>query len=152
MLTERSTALSDVFSHVLEQAAFMFAESAEKGDLPEAHGPCHEAMMSFYGAMEGDLVLAATENTGRTIAANSMGVDREELPDQAGQDALKELLNVTCGNLLIALAGEEPVFDLLPPVVCSIDADEWAALAANDDTVCFTVEGEPVLMHLKIKA
>lgn len=152
MLTDRSTTLADVFSQILEQTAFMFAEAAEKGTLPKAGGPCHEAMMSFYGAMEGDLIVAATQATGKAVAANSMGMEIEGISDQAGEDALKELLNVTCGNLLTALAGEEPVFDLLPPVVCSIDADEWAALAEHGDTVCFTVDGEPLLVHLKIKA
>ena len=48
------------------------------------------------------------------LAANMLGVD--EAPGSAEQaDALGELANVLCGNLLPAIAGEQHVFILEAP-------------------------------------
>ena len=83
------------------------------------------------------------------IAANVLGVDLDD-PDVVVKplDALKELLNVTCGHVLTALAGDEPVFDLTVPEVTEIDAVAWKKLADAPYTVAFLVDESPVLLQL----
>jgi CheY-specific phosphatase CheX len=65
-----------------------------------------------------------------------------------GADALKELLNVLCGNLLTAFAGEEPVFDLAVPETMPFSPEDWEGLKRLPVTVSYTVDEYPVLLHI----
>jgi len=58
------------------------------------------------------------------LAANMLGLEKEDAATLDHQyDALKELANVLCGNLLPAIAGPEPEFDVQPPVILRDEAD-----------------------------
>lgn len=70
----------------------------------------------FAGPFNGCLYLGASATLLPTLAANMMGlVDDEAPPLQLQQDALKELANVVCGNLLPALAGPDAIFEVQAP-------------------------------------
>jgi hypothetical protein len=56
------------------------------------------------------------------LATNVLGMEAEELSPEHARDALKELVNVTCGELLVALSGKKTVFNLSVPVIEKIDA------------------------------
>jgi CheY-specific phosphatase CheX len=72
------------------------------------------AQVAFHGPFAGRVVLTVDEAMLPTLAANMLGV--EEPPPAADQkDALGELANVLCGNLLPAIAGTEHVFLLDAP-------------------------------------
>jgi CheY-like chemotaxis protein len=45
----------------------------------------------------------------------------DDLVRERALDSLKEMLNVTCGQLLTSFAGEGPVFDLSIPTVAELD-------------------------------
>ena len=107
--------------------------------------------MTFAGEMSGTIALALPQGMCDEIAANVMGLDPDEVGDEHRADAVKEVLNVTCGNVLTALAGEKPVFDLSIPQVEPIDADGWAKLAADDDVAGVQVDDYPVLLRLSLK-
>lgn len=52
------------------------------------------------------------------LAANMLGLDDEEgITEDQRFDALKETMNVICGNLLPAIAGDEVVFDIDMPEI-----------------------------------
>jgi hypothetical protein len=53
------------------------------------------------------------------------------------------MVNVICGHILTALAGEEPVFHLSPPHIRA----EHGELASDARTIAFRVEEEPVLLR-----
>lgn len=56
--------------------------------------------MSFTGAMQGECLLMVPEALCPEIAANILGLDTDdELAAMRAQDALKELLNVTCARI-----------------------------------------------------
>jgi len=143
--------LSEVFCEVAENLAFMFGELAEEDEMPPAppEGVC--ASMGFTGAFPGSLAMAVPVEMCREIAANVLGVDLDD-PDIEVKpiDALKELLNVTCGHVLTALAGEEPVFDLTVPEVTEIDAAGWKKLVDAPGTVVFLVDESPLLLQLSV--
>ena len=52
------------------------------------------------------------------LAANMLGVDEDDETTSGQQyDALKETLNVICGNLIPAIAGGLEIFDIDPPEI-----------------------------------
>ena len=88
--------------------------------------------MTFVGVMQGSVGVVVLPEMCLEVAANMLGVDPddEEAMDK-GRDALKELLNITCGHLLTNIAGEEPVFDLTVPEVTELSAERWQELKAQ---------------------
>ena len=78
------------------------------GPLGDALGPAHA------GATRGTLTVGATDDVARTVAANMLGLDAAD-DARLVQDALGELANVVCGNLLPELAGRAAVFHLDAP-------------------------------------
>jgi hypothetical protein len=60
-------------------------------------------------------VLTVDEAMMPALAANMLGVDEPPPPPADQRDALGELANVLCGNLLPEIAGTEHVFLLAAP-------------------------------------
>ena len=57
------------------------------------------------------------------LAANMLGLDDDESPSEEQQkDALRESLNVICGNLLPRVGGKEAVFDIQAPEILDVEA------------------------------
>ena len=150
MQTEHAEQVSEVFCDVLEKLAFMFADLVEKEDIPGAGADFVKVEMFFDGAAKGRIAIAVPRGMCSELAANVLGLDEDD--EDAGKesdDALKELLNVTCGNLLTSIAGEEPIFDLAPPEVSRIDDAEWQALLNDEGTLVFNVDENPVLLEFE---
>ncbi|HKP94958.1 MAG TPA: chemotaxis protein CheX [Fibrobacteria bacterium] len=139
----------EVFARVLEKQVFLFAEDLDTAELPES-GEWVEARMYFHGPFGGSLSLALPKEAQLEIAANFLGKDADD-PDVAkcAEDSLKEILNVACGHMLTALAGEEPVFDLSIPKVHALSLGDRNALAALPGTLGFDVEGRPALLRFQ---
>ena len=70
--------------------------------------------VSFRGPLSGRLVLRASSEILPGVAANMLGADGE-YPLAVQRDALGELANVICGNLLPMIGGAEAVFVLSAP-------------------------------------
>ena len=151
-MSEHQETLNDVFCDVCERLAFMFGELALDDEFPDVDSECAMASMNFTGPLKGRLTLAVPTEICPEIAANVLGLDPDdELVAQSADDALRELLNVTCGNLLTALAGEEPVFDLSVPKVSQISTDTWNTLRSAPGTAAFLVDDSPVLLNLLLE-
>jgi hypothetical protein len=107
------TSLFKAGLRVFEDLGFMLPNE----DLnPEQAGAEFEAGVSidFYGPQNGTLILQIHGGILPILAANMLGED-EPPPFPQQQDALKELANVICGNLLPLISGTEAVFDLGEP-------------------------------------
>ncbi|MBN1268238.1 MAG: response regulator [Kiritimatiellae bacterium] len=141
--------LAQVFSQVLEQYAFMFSETVSRDQVAEAGPDYLEAAIDFTGQISGRLLLVMPATLGPQIAANVLGTEPEDkLALAESEDALRELINVTCGQLLTTMAGEKPIFDMSVPVVSRLKKDAWQDLLQVEDTVVFMVEENPVLLRL----
>jgi chemotaxis protein CheY-P-specific phosphatase CheC len=150
-VNDYSEELAQVFTDVLEQLAFMFVDEPDS-DGPEEPADLAVATMSFNGPFSGQLSLVVPRAMAPTLAANVLGLDLEDGSiTQAPYDALKELLNVTCGNLLTAIAGDEPVFDLTVPEIEERPADDWSELSERPNTIHRVVEDFSVLLSLVIE-
>ncbi len=106
--------LKTVGEETFESLAFMLmmdddaCESAGDGNAATAR-------ITFSGPFEGAVYLGASAGVLPAVAANMLGLEFDEAPEDAVQhDAFKELLNVICGNLLPRIAGSQAVFDVRP--------------------------------------
>ncbi len=75
------------------------------------------ASVEFTGPFSGRLFVSITSDMLEPLAANMLGLEPGEAPPEGVKvvDALKELLNVICGNLLPAIAGHEKIFNISGP-------------------------------------
>jgi CheY-specific phosphatase CheX len=142
--------VSRVFREVLERQAFMFAEPADRGCLASAREGFLAASIGFRGEADGRVTLALPKPLADEIACNVLGVDAgDPMVAKRSRDCFMELLNVTCGHILTALRGEEPIFDLSIPEAADVKAETVAAWADLAGSQLFTVDEEPVLIILR---
>ncbi len=152
MRSDRAELVGNAFLDVIEKLAFMFGEPVYKDEAAEAPFNAVQARMSFRGAMSGSLLLAVPSQLCPEMAANVLGTEPdEEIALERATDTLKEVLNVTCGNVLTALAGEEPVFELSIPEVSELDVAKWGTLLDDPNTLSFLVDARPVLLNLELE-
>lgn len=115
--------MSNTTEHLLQQAtastfeelAFLFLETECTEEQHEA--PLDAVVtVNFHGPVHGRLTVRATSALLPVIAANMLGEEQAQfVPLQ--RDALGEVANVVCGNLLPLVAGAAAVFRL--------DAPQW---------------------------
>lgn len=103
-----------------ESLALLFAEEAPT-DAQRAVPLAHAVRVTFagepaHGAFAGVLTVAVTDDVATALAANMLGVDPSHADAQARRDALGEVGNVVCGNVLPLLGGRTAVFHLAAPV------------------------------------
>ena len=139
---------SQVFTQVLESLAMMFADQVENDELPQQGGECIAVSIEFVGPSSGALCLMASQQAAEEVAANVLGLDvGDPEVESSAHDALGELLNVTVGQLLTAIAGDEPVFDLTAPVVRgNVPRAEWQELLTKEGTVVVVADDHPLLL------
>ena len=100
------TVLRDVFCEVLEELAFLFAESAS-GDWTHTFNTLEyfHASIRFKGLenhIGGEIGIVCPDNLGWTLASNILGIEGEAIENSVcGKDALREFLNIICGRFLI---------------------------------------------------
>ena len=110
-------ALYDVAAQTLEKLALMFLIPQEEADADEIVSG-KTARVNFRGPFSGCVTVTVCPRLLPQLAANMLGLDEDSRASGDQQkDALKELANVLCGNLLPALAGSEPVFHVGAPTV-----------------------------------
>ncbi|MCL2701431.1 MAG: chemotaxis protein CheX [Phycisphaerae bacterium] len=106
--------LNSVAQETFETLAFMY--SVHEQDSPA--GPPVTAEVSFRGPIHGRLVLTVSDTMLPALGTNMLGfADDQAASDDQQRDALKEVLNVICGNLLPLLYNRYDVFDVQAPVI-----------------------------------
>ena len=144
--------LATVLCDVLEASAFSFADPCEKDELPEARGEILQAEITFRDdVQEGTIRLAAPAELAVTFSAEMLALDPEEVTDALSADALKELLNVICGQLLTSVWGEEPLFQLTVPRISSIDEEAWHKFCERTEALTLVVDDIPLACELCLR-
>jgi hypothetical protein len=139
--------VGESFSRVLESLAFMFADPAERADMPRACECCLRGEIGFRGDGSGALTLMTPLSVAEELASNLLSLEPGECDRDAACDALGEVMNVTLGRLLTSLAGAHMVFDLTPPRVAPAEAGEWDRLLADPDAQALMIDDRPVLLQ-----
>ncbi len=130
----------------------MFGEAAPKDRLPPGGPEYLKVGNMFSGPLTGALILALPAEMSAEIAANILGGDPgDDRMHRLAPDALKEVLNVLCGNILSALAGWTPPVDMSLPTISPIDRTGWAEMLLDPATMGFVVDGRPVLLWIWVK-
>lgn len=140
--------LSQTTAATFEELALLFPEQELSPEQTVA--PLDVTVsVDFRGPFAGRLVLSASACVLPVIASNMLGeAGRRASPLQ--RDALGEIANVICGNVLPAIAGAEAVFHLNAPRIH--DAGESASRDndAPSAQVQFGVEDGRVLSTLYV--
>ncbi len=114
-----------VTEDVLEKLAFIFSYPEDERDGID-QGTAVLASVSFDGSFSGTLLTFVTESILPELAANMLGVENDETTREQQFDALKELQNIICGNLLPAIAGKQVVFNVSTPRIADSFQEETA--------------------------
>lgn len=151
MKDEEKEKITGSFLSVLETMAFMFGEQIDKNDITVYPTDIIEAEMNFSGHISGTLILAVPTEMCLEISANTLGKDyNEALRTVRATDAVKELLNITCGKILTELYGGKPVFDLTPPEVTFPDEIIYKEMIEDAESLFFVVD-DSWLVCIKLK-
>jgi CheY-specific phosphatase CheX len=107
----------DTACRVFEEAAFAFVDAPDSAEMETPNRRRLACLLGFEGPFSGVLAIAASDQTAHAFAVNMLGLDESE-PEAAGRsaDALGEILNMICGNLLPVIAGKNPEFDISTPM------------------------------------
>lgn len=152
MSEDRQQVLTSIFLGVVEKLTFMFGEPVGMDELEQRPGPWVEARMAFEGEINGSLGVIVPESLQPEIAANILGLDAADLssPEMLA-DALREMLNVACGHVIMALAGSAADFRLQTPSHRFLTRDQLDALWDDPDSMGFLLDDEPMLLHLELE-
>jgi CheY-specific phosphatase CheX len=142
--------LARVVRNVLERFTFMFTDEADEEAANVWTGEYLHTVITFQGATNGALSLTAPMPLCSGMAANILGLDSGETSPEMAADALRELANIICGELVVALFGDKAVFDLTVPALYRVDLGKWRELSADSDNLQFMVDDTPVLVGLHL--
>lgn len=118
--------LYDVTGDALEKLAFMFSQRDNAVSSHEDDGEV--VLVTFEGPATGQVVAVAEKTTLQELTGNMMGIDNGDISWEDQKDALKETVNIICGNLLPRIFGSDAIFSIQAPTV--ITTSELNALCA----------------------
>ena len=144
--------LAQALSEVFEVQAFMFTEEVEPSEIESPEGALWKTSIYFSGCDSGVMELTFPDDLAVELAANTLGVEAEEVRTETAQDALKEFANVVCGQFLTRQYGNRQVFKLSMPNIESLSADLWEQLTADRGAVLLKVEEKSVVGRVEIEA
>lgn len=141
--------VTEAITQALEKMAFLDSEAFDEES--EAPSVVITADIDFSGPVNGTIRMAAGVDFAQTLAENISGMF--ELTEDQCEDAIKELVNVTCGLVLPMIASSEAdVFDLtVPHLAKSEDRLEWDDFVSQEDVTVLNVEGHAVATRLILK-
>jgi hypothetical protein len=129
--------LNRVALRTLEEAAFIFADTAPRGH--PWNGKTIEVRIQFRGPETGMLRVRTTPDFGRAVAANLLGLEPEdEEVEINGPKAVAELLNILAGTLLAEIFTTKVVCHLGIPelgphaALTQSTPQAWVGLIADD--------------------
>lgn len=116
------TSLKAATFEVLETMFFIFPESLEEtADL--FHGPGLRAWVPVEGPKNFRVGLTVPLPLAREMAANFLGLEKDEVPPDSLEDVLKETANMVAGAFLTQERVPE-TFQLQPPQALSLNLDD----------------------------
>lgn len=143
-MTTTQQTMMETIARVFETQAFMFLEPAEREDLEAREGPFLKSRLCFQGPSIGTVTLMMPLSDTPELAANLLGLEPDD-PEAAesASDALGEILNVICGQLVTDCYGTTDVYRLSVPDVDSVA--DWTVPLGRSDALPCSVDGIPLL-------
>ena len=145
--------LTRVSIDVMEKHAFVFPEPGEFSPAAPCPSGALQAHVRFSGPATGELVMFVPGELASEIAADMLGLDPgDDGAEALIHDAVGELANVLCGNVLQATEFKDQVLDLAAPEVSAGKAEVWKNLSIAPQTIGLSVDEHCVLVHFHIKS
>jgi|GEM_PF-3327521 len=137
--------LTEMAFDMFERMGFLLGESADKADFrPDETAGSVRGEIRFAGDLHGSLNIVTTEKLGRLLASNFLGLDEaQQAKDSEMADAIKEFLNVYCGNILAEITEKGENVDLLVPETTLCSVEYMKGVVHNPESVFVLIEGEP---------
>lgn len=137
--------LGNLVSDVLGDLAFMVTDAARDDDL--TCSPWLAGEVKYRGPVNGSVHCWCSRSFGAQLAANLLGVE-PGTPDAqlAAEDALRELLNVLCGQLVTRWHGTDAVFNLSIPTTHETNQSPTDAGLDRHNRHAVLIDGEPVIV------
>lgn len=142
--------LNGIFAQILEEFTFTFTETALPEELPEPAGKCFSGKIEFDLPAKGVLSAAAPEELCAIFAANMLGAEPSEQSPELAADALKEILNVTCGKFTEQISSKSRMPTLSIPVAGEITLKDWKNLLKAENTIPLIIDDFPMLLSCHI--
>lgn len=150
MQDQETSKLTTILSEVLANLAFVCAD--DQGVDPPAGERWLATTIRYKGPVAGSLRLICTRGFAVQVAAILLGIDpSDDLARQESDDAVKEFMNILCGQLVTAVHGTEDVYNLTIPEVVELSAvPEFGTRCETPaEESLLSVNGEPVqLFHV----
>ena len=151
-MSDYTEQIDTVFISVLEKLAFMFAEAVPKEEVPTDIDTLIQTDIRFTGHASGHISLIVRRDICGELVSNILGSDPDETEGAESEDALGELLNVVCGQLLTTISGDQPVFDLSAPATSRPDIQKWQAFLKDSGTRSYVIDETPILLNFSMAA
>ena len=104
--------------------AMAFLSPVSQEECPATDLGSQPVSVEFTGPFSGSLILRVSRCIPAILAANVLGMDEGQQPSADQQaDALKETLNVICGNLLPLVSDATQVFNVHAPQLLDHDGE-----------------------------
>ena len=142
--------LNDVVVDTLQKLAFLFAAPLE-GPAPEDMRELATVRVRFSGPLCGGMQLSLSRPVLAELAGNMLGADdASALSADEQHDALRELINVICGNLLPMIGGGTAEFNIQTPFIPAAGVSAAAELASVNALSNLSVESGICLVALQL--
>ncbi len=141
MTQEQKTAtLATIFSEVLANLAFMFDD--EEDHEPVSGEVWLETTIEYRGSVGGCLRFWCSRDFSVLLAANLLGVDsNDEDAGAQGEDAVREFMNIVCGQLVTAVYSADEVFNLTIPETRELAETPDLDKGTDGEVASLSVEG-----------
>ncbi len=146
MMTINEQTLTDATITALERTAMVLAEPSA---VSNGHAPVTRfARIVYSGPSRGTLILGATDQFLRDLAASLLGVEADEVSVEVqGTDALKEMANILGGSVILAMSGETCEYSLgLPEIIAVAEMPKTQDVCGSAE--CTVVADDGVLRVL----
>jgi hypothetical protein len=150
MLETEQQILVETLADSLETMAFVALMPAEVPTEPPAE--LRIIAIHFVHGEPAQLELAAPRAFGQMLSSNILGVEPDDEAARTGaDDALREVVNVTCGNLLNRAKRENgaPLRMGLPKVQKIEPALAWKSFTTDPSAFVLNADGHTIAIRLK---
>jgi len=139
-----SDTVDDLAVETLESIAFVFGEPLEDHN----HSYDRHSSIQFSGPEEDtELTVSVTDAFLADLTCNMLGIDADEVClDKEGEEALRELANIICGEVVQALGGINTRFELglpqslsTPPSTDECDELVRSTIESDCGTMCISI-------------
>lgn len=144
MVEKIKAVMSRVVIETLEQLAFLFSSSEDEIDLLTPNSMA--VNVTFSGPFSGQLTMKMSKLVVLELTANMLGIDEEGITHDQQSDALKETINIICGNLLPAIAGDQAIFNINAPMI--IDGEDIKEPENAFSKAYFLIDDEMCAIYL----